>query len=139
MFVAQVTGVRSFLTNLRAQNLRIQAGVERGLKRAGLLLLRYAQKIVPVEFGLLKASGFVRVEGYGLASRVNVGFTASYAIFVHENLDAAHGAAYNAKYADDIKAGRKKARGVNQQAKFVERPAREHRPELLAVIRASVA
>lgn len=139
MFVSQLTGFRSFVTNLRSQNLRIQQGVERGLKRAGLLLLRYAQKIVPVEFGLLKASGFVRVEGYGMAARVNVGFTAAYAIYVHENLDAAHGAAYNTKYADDIKAGRKKARGPNQQAKFVERPAREHRPELLAVIRASIA
>lgn len=65
---------------------------------------------------------------------VVVGYTASYAVYVHENLEAAHGEAFNAKHAAEIAAGagRKKgerrvmSRGAGQQAKFLEQPAREH-------------
>lgn len=137
MIIAQFTGARQLFANLRAQRAKAERGVERGMRRAGKALLRYSQKIIPVEFGVLKASGFVRVTGSGFKAKVNVGFTEAYAVIVHENLDAAHGAAYNAKYKEDIKKGLKKARGVNQQAKFLERPAREHRPELLRIIRES--
>jgi hypothetical protein len=70
---------------------------------------------------------------------VIVGYTAAYAVYVHENLEAAHGQMYNAKYADEIAMTRamKAAkipkgsftewhdRGPNQQAKFLEQPARE--------------
>ena len=72
---------------------------------------------------------------------VVVGYTAAYAVHVHENLEAAHGAAYNAKYADEIAQGQtvnkkgrvvkkrgwkgRTSRGPGQQAKFLEQPARE--------------
>jgi hypothetical protein len=72
-----------------------------------------------------------------LGESVVVGYTAAYAVYVHENLEAAHGAAYNAKHAAEISAGKTKSsktkkgwkgatsRGPNQQAKFLEQPARE--------------
>lgn len=77
---------------------------------------------------------------------VVVGYDAAYAIFVHEDLEAAHGSAYNQKYAEEIaagktKSGRKKrgwkgktSRGPNQQAKFLEKPAREMAKELGSMI-----
>jgi len=66
---------------------------------------------------------------------VVVGYSASYAVYVHENLAATHGEAFNARHAGEITAGagRKKgerrvvSRGAGQQAKFLERPAREHK------------
>lgn len=66
---------------------------------------------------------------------VNVGFAASYALSVHENLEAAHGEEFNRKHAKDI--GRKitrgprkgkiaeHKRGPGQQAKYLEQPYRE--------------
>jgi hypothetical protein len=47
---------------------------------------------------------------------VIVGYAASYALFVHENLDAAHGEEFNKKHG--------RGRGPNQQAKFLETPFR---------------
>ena len=64
---------------------------------------------------------------------VVVGYAASYAIHVHENMQAKHGSAYNE--ANPSKKG--KARGPNQQAKFLEQPFREHRNEIsFAIIQA---
>ena len=68
---------------------------------------------------------------------VIVGYSAAYAIYVHEDMSKTHGAAYNTKYASEIKEGLTKTgkvkkgwkgktdRGSNQQAKFLEQPARE--------------
>ena len=68
---------------------------------------------------------------------VVVGYNAGYAVYVHEDMNKAHGAAYNAKYAAEIASGLtpsgkvKKGwkgrtnRGADQQAKFLEKPVRE--------------
>jgi hypothetical protein len=56
---------------------------------------------------------------------VSVGYTAAYAVFVHEDLQKAHGAAFNIKHADEIASGAEHSRGPEQQAKFLEGPARE--------------
>jgi hypothetical protein len=68
--------------------------------------------------------------------QVTVGYTAKYAIYVHEDLELRHGADYNAWYAEEIEAGIKHARGENQQAKFLEQPFRQNRRKYLAIIRA---
>jgi hypothetical protein len=93
--------------------------------------------------GNLKTSGFVRdVTADPKKPDIIVGYTAQYAIFVHENLEATHGGAYNTLHADDIANPNRKhtaasgnfARGTNQQAKFLERPMREERSKLLKII-----
>jgi hypothetical protein len=68
---------------------------------------------------------------------VVVGYAASYAVYVHENLEARHGADYNSWHGEEIAAGKTKSgrtkkgwkgktsRGPNQQAKFLEQPVRE--------------
>lgn len=139
MFSAKFTGVSQIFRNLRARSQRDNANAERGLKSAGLFIIRESLKIIPIEHGVLKSTWFVRMVGKGMRTRVFLGYTASYAIYVHEDMDAAHGAAYNAKYAADITAGRKKPRGPNQQSKFLERPAREKRQEALSLIRRAMA
>ncbi len=53
---------------------------------------------------------------------VEVGFTAAYAIFVHENLEARHEPPW----------------GKGGQAKFIEQPIRERQQELADVITAAV-
>lgn len=107
-------------------NARKQAAVERGMKKGGLLIFRESQKEVPVDQGPLKASGFIRTTGKGVNTKLHLGYGAAYAIFVHENLDALHGAAFNAFHADEIRAGHEHSRGPNQKAKFLEGPARRN-------------
>ena len=76
---------------------------------------------------------------------VVVGYAASYAVHVHEDLEAKHGAEYNAAYGREFgkrdKKGRflkgtggKHSRGPDQQAKFLEKPAREMQDEIARTI-----
>ena len=81
--MSEVNGVRGLanvLSNLRAQTYIIPGQVNRGLYKAGLFLQAKSQKLVPVNTGNLKASAFTRLA----AGRVSVGYTAGYAVFVHE-------------------------------------------------------
>ena len=82
---------------------------------------------------LLKQFGR-KIQAAAKHTAVRVGYTANYALFVHENLEAAHGAAFNAKHAAEIAAGTEHSRGDNQQAKFLETPFRQLRPQLQAGI-----
>ena len=157
----QLDGVSEALKKLRDSKTFFGRGAEKGLKKAGLFLLRQSQKIVPVQTGNLKGSGFIRSLGSGIKTDVIIGYTALYAAYVHEDLNKAHGREFNIKYAELIAtrplrkkrriAQRKKGhtgreylhsvesdpyfkRGENQQAKFIEKPARENRDKMLAMI-----
>ena len=142
-----ITGLNKVLANMKKSEQLIGKRLRRGLIVAGLFLKRESQKIVPVDEGNLKNSAFVRPAGFGFHSSVIVGYTAEYAVYVHEDLEAAHGAAYNQKHAVAIekkygkgKGGKPfKARGENQQAKFLEKPARENRELILAMIAKEIA
>lgn len=130
--VAHISGIDEIIRNLGRINAQIARGVARGLKRGGLLLQKESQKIVPVDKGPLKASAFTRnVGGSGFKTDIIVGYTADYAVYVHENLEARHGAEFNAAFGKEIGA---KPRGPNQQAKFLEQPARQLKPTILKII-----
>lgn len=127
--VAIVTGAKEIIENLRRRNERIAQGFSQGLRRAGLRLQRESQRLVPVNFGVLKASAYTRATGSGLKTEVHVGYTAAYAIYVHENVEMKlkgeprpHG---RGRYWDP------QGRG---QSKFLEEPARRLIPELRSII-----
>jgi hypothetical protein len=136
MFIAQLTGMEDLIKGVRDANDQIGGKIERGLTKCGLLLQRYSQLIVPVDKGNLRGSAYTRLQGKGFFATVDVGYTANYAIYVHENMDAAHGEDYNQKYAAQIAAGDKgfHTRGANQKAKFLIGPAIEHRGEFLSIM-----
>lgn len=114
------------------------SGVARGLMKGGLHLQRKSQEITPVDLGDLHGSSFVRnVGGSGFNTDIVVGYgseACNYAVFVHEDLDKAHGKAFNIKYAKEIAAGTMDNRGENQQAKFLERPARTEKKRIIKII-----
>lgn len=154
--LCEVEGVADVLVKLNEHRRDLGRKVENGLVRAGLTLQALSQKLVPVQFGVLKASAFTRnvasltseTGGDGWQADVVVGYTANYAVYVHENLEAAHGKEFNVKHAAEIEGamadGRDTVasglfyRGEQQQAKFLERPAREARRLLMDTIRAEV-
>lgn len=112
---AKITGVSSIIKRMYTVRGDTARGMERGLKKAGPFLQRKSQQIVPVDTGALKNSAFTRATGKGFSTEVLVGYTQSYAIYVHENLDARH------------KPGK--------YAKYLETPARENRDEMIRIIR----
>ena len=94
--------LRGMVNVIDSRMLRQGNRIGTNLKRAGAFILRNSQKIVPVWTGNLKASGYVSHTGSGLATVVDVGYRASYAVFVHENEEALHGRDFNEVYADKI-------------------------------------
>lgn len=129
--VKAIEGVKEILDNLRKEDQKLAQRMEGALKLAGLTLQRESQSLVPVHFGNLKASAFTRAEGSGYDTEVSVGYTASYAIFVHE--------AVGMVLAGQPRRG-KGAKGRywdpqgKAQAKFLEEPSRRLAPELRKII-----
>ena len=124
-FTATITGIPELMANLQIASISSGPALERGLKKGGLLVQAASQKEVPVDKGVLKNTAYTRAKFGQFIKEVQVGYTASYAIYVHENMDAVHGEAYNQKYADQIARGLKgyHSRGANQKAKFLIDPA----------------
>ena len=98
-----------------------------------------------MQLGNLTNSKYIRnIGGVGYRTDILVGFTANYAVYVHEDMTKKHGKDFNIKHAEEIAAaqGTKRGtakggmflRGEDQQAKFLERPAREERQRILKII-----
>jgi hypothetical protein len=87
----RIEGIPDAVAGLRAEGVRKPAQFKRGLTKAALLVQREAQKRTPVDTGMLRNSAYTRHIDTGRGRfDVVVGFTAAYAIFVHENLNAHH-------------------------------------------------
>jgi len=92
-------------------------GAHRGLKKAGLFLQGESQRQTPVDTGALRNSAGTRASGKGFGTVVRVGYSVRYAVYVHENLFAHHPVG---------------------NAKFLERPARQHRKTLGKIVAAEM-
>jgi len=114
--MVRITGVSDIRIALHKADTQLAKDMRRGLAKAGLLLQRYSQEVVPFDTGNLHGSSGTRVVGRGWDTDAIVFYTASYAVYVHERTDLQH--------------------AIGKQAKFLEGPAREHRAELLKVIAA---
>ena len=141
--LTKMTGMKEVLKKFEKATLQYKKGIRRGLKLGGIYLQAKSQAIVPVQLGVLKNSAFTRDIGSAARPDIIVGYTANYAVFVHEDLEKAHGQAFNIKHGLAIAGASKNAktakgglflRGENQQAKFLEKPAREERSQILAII-----
>lgn len=137
-----VTGTSKAQADLKRRRNQFGRNFERGMVKGGSFLFREAQAIVPVDQGPLRASGFVRKSGSGLRTAMRIGYSAEYALQVHEDLDAAHGEGFNIKYSKEIATKKLQPwngkvfhkRGPNQQAKFLEKPAREKRKQIVKIV-----
>lgn len=128
-----VYGVKDLSAAWKRKKEEMGPMVELGLKTAGLFLQRESQLLVPVDFGVLKASAFTRAEGKGFSTVVLVGYTAFYAMFVHEMVEMKgkglpRRAPSQGNYWDPAGRG---------QAKFLEAPARDasRRQQMLNIVK----
>jgi hypothetical protein len=127
----ELSGLAEVLKNFKEKQENLGKGCERGLKKAGLMLQRESQKLVPVNLGNLKASAFTRHKGEGFKTVVEVGYTASYALYVHEAVGMKlkglprTGPGAKGSYWDPQGQG---------QAKFLEEPARRLEPQVRKIV-----
>lgn len=113
--VVEVLNAADIVAALRARTKVHAAAVQQALIQAGLWLQRASQAIVPIDTGDLRRSAFTRHSGTGFQVIVRVGYTQSYAIYVHEDLNARH--------------------APGKQAKYLEEPARTGRATMGEIIR----
>lgn len=85
----QVKGLDTVLSNLNSEIAKIEGASMDGLMEAGMKIQASSQQRAPVDTGNLKGSAYTRKARVGGKS-VEIGYTANYAIYVHENLEARH-------------------------------------------------
>lgn len=86
MAVSSISGLDTVLSNLNREIQGIKDRSMASLIRSGLRIQRVSQQRTPVDTGNLRASAFTRREGFN----VQIGYTAAYALFVHEDMEAHH-------------------------------------------------
>lgn len=120
----EVDGLDDLNRQLRALAKESPRAVERAAFAGGLKIQGYAQKNVPVEYGNLQGSGYTQKIPLG----AEVGFTAEYAIYVHENME------------QTLK-GEDRPSGLGQYwnpggPKFLERAVNENGDEIVDIVEA---
>lgn len=112
----RVEGLDKVLANLNREVKGIEQRSMAGLVAGGHIILAESKKPenCPIEFGNLRNSGYTRKSPEG-KHLVEIGYSASYAVFVHEDLEANH-----------PRGGR---------AKFLEIPLHEKKEEVFDLIR----
>ena len=141
MMIVKMKGMTKTIKGIKSHSLNVGKKVSSNMKKAGLLLQRESQKIVPVDKSNLRGSAFTRSYGIGIKTHVTIGYTANYAAYVHEDLNAAHGEQYNIKYASEIASSKEQGRKgfhlrkPEEQNKFLEAPARRLRRRILRMIK----
>lgn len=94
-------GVDTVLRNLKKEKERRGKALTRGIKKAAAFLLRESKKVVPVDTGELRRSGFWRIRWAGtMRAEAVIGYTKEYAIWVHERLDLRHKPGKIAKFLE---------------------------------------
>lgn len=80
-----VLGKDELLANLKGRFNLVKKNTQAGMLAAGLKVQRLSQQRVPVDTGNLRASAYTQ-RSPDVQLAVEVGYTAAYALFVHENV-----------------------------------------------------
>ena len=117
MAISKVTisGLDQVLKNLNNEIKRIQFTTKAGMRQAALLVKGRAQRLTPVDTGNLKGSTYVEVFNTPHGWGAEIGYTAYYAVFVHE---------INKNY-----------RSPGTGWKFLERALSQSQKEILEILR----
>lgn len=138
--ILKLNRAKALRTALRKSTPQVADAARRGLRAGGLKLQRQSQLSVPVDTGNLKGSAFTRDETTSqLRPRIRVGFTARYALYVHEAPMSLQGQKRKGKTpAGKSRKGKywdPQGRATN---KFLERPFRQMRKEIIDTVRERV-
>lgn len=107
---------------------------ERTALSVARFILLESLKLVPIETGLLAASGKATVIGKSYSSVSRVTFATPYAVYVHGDKEAAHGSRYNAENAERIRKGLTHARRPQEQYRFLQSSIDNNQKEIRQII-----
>lgn len=130
-FKVEVKGVRQVQQNLNKEIAAIKGRTVGGLLAAGLIIQADAQRRVPVEYGKLRQFAFTR-KAQNNPQAVEVGFSADYAVYVHENLQ-------QKLKGKPRPSGLGVYWGPQGEPKFLERAANAKRDEVVDAVRKHAA
>lgn len=82
-------GLKKVQANLNREIKKIKGRTKTGLWQAALVIRRRAQQLTPVDTANLKGSAYTQAWDSPLGPGAEIGYTASYAPFVHE-VQASH-------------------------------------------------
>jgi hypothetical protein len=123
----KLKGQSKVLKNLNKELKNIKNATFEGLLKGGFIIERESNKRVPIETGVLRASSYVRKNQDGKRSVV-IGYSSSYAIFVHENMEMK-------LKGLPRQSGLGVYWGPKGEAKFLERAIAEKSKDVLEVVR----
>lgn len=139
------TGIQEVIQNLNTEIKRIEGRTRAGLKKAGMLVERASMKRTPVVTSNLRNSHYSEAFDTPRGPGVEVGFTASYAPFVHENPRAGKtggispkGVAYKSPINPSGKRSTQIAFSTVGGWKFLEIPLQRNVTRILAIIKQNV-
>jgi len=119
-------GLESLRNNIQRRVASLQTAVRAGLQAATEATYERTLPVVPVDTGALLKSAEQTVEDVGTTDAVAAlsygGESAPYAGAVHEDARLAHGSVFNAKYAEQIKAGQTHARKETEAFQYLRTP-----------------
>jgi len=126
----KVVGLENVLKNLNEQIAGIESRSMAGLFEAGLKVEAVSNRKVPVHLDNLRAGSYTRKGSED--KTVEIGYTAAYAVFVHENMEQ--------KLKGQPRASGKGVYwGPSGQPKFLESTINENQKNILEIIRKRAA
>lgn len=97
----QITGDREIRQRIKELGKRYPKAMAAAVYKLGVAIMSNALPRVPVEYGVLRASGYVAPPtGEGVDADVELGFGTVYAVPQHERLDYKHPRGGEAKYLE---------------------------------------
>lgn len=93
-----VKGLKQLLNQLEHRKEVYENAVEEAFRWGVKEIKKRSQKIVPWDTWYLHDTAFTAVEGRGFDTVARAGYTAYYAIYVHENLENKHKPGRTAKF-----------------------------------------
>ena len=140
----QMKGIDEVLKNLNKEIKGIEGRTRAGVKKAGMLVEKASMKRCPVVTGNLKNSHYSEAFNTLKGPGCEIGFTAVYSPFVHENPRAGKtggvspkGIAYKAPINPSEKRSTQAVFSVVGGWKFLEIPLKRNARRILAIIRES--
>lgn len=128
----ELRGRSLVLKNLKKEIDLIQGDLTSGLKLAAAFLLSEAIELTPLEFGVLRNSGFHGVARGKNRITARVGFTAKYAPYVHEMPMVNPGKDRKGKLSGKKRKGQYWGSGEN---KFLEKAVMRNTKTILAILK----
>ncbi len=114
MIKMELQGINETTKAILRQNKRFAKNFKKGFEKAGRYILGKSRRIVPVDTKFLWKSGYVESQGDGLKTSVYVGYSAFYAIWVHERTEIVRSGIRQAKFLSKVIEAPGEQRAVNK-------------------------